>query len=592
MPKKIMLWSLLVITALAVFGHITQAMMAQDGRIEGTEQIEQTEESEQIEEEEILPFPVLHITSELDPFIQYRRFWHDGTLSLSGSNVEYGDFTDVAVGLRGRGNSTWWDGEDKRPLRIRFEEAQSLLGSEYEAADWILLADHFDRSLMRNYAALTFAESLGSMPFTPRPHHVQLYVNGEYMGVYLLTDERDVQPGRLEIAWDPDPALSGFMIELDARAPQSGEYDDTFVTVHGMHYDIRYPSRNSRRTQEHVDYVRGYLETVSQTIRSGNFGQAMTLIDLDTFVDFYLVQELFKNADVHSLSVFMYITGEGAERRLYMGPVWDFDIAAGNKRDMPLGSNPYYIFAAVVNYWYRHLMQMPEFREAVTERWNEIRDEQVVQMIADIRARAERYHSEFIRNFGRHRVMGVRGFGSPAEILAILTFSGQVEHLAQWFEARSVWLDDYFNDRLPGHDPMWRLVEYYALERPRQVRIYDEDDAYRMAGVHLISLHNRTMVSILEAAYLFDLSVHFDVMTRTYTLSRGEMEISYRRGTDFLTVDGERFDLPAPGILEILDLVYIPLYRMVEFLGYQAAWAVGEGTLVIRPAEDYEIYGI
>jgi len=103
MPKKIMLWSLLVITALAVFGHITQAMMAQDGRIEGTEQIEQTEESEQIEEEEILPFPVLHITSELDPFIQYRRFWHDGTLSLSGSNVEYGDFTDVAVGLRGEG---------------------------------------------------------------------------------------------------------------------------------------------------------------------------------------------------------------------------------------------------------------------------------------------------------------------------------------------------------------------------------------------------------------------------------------------------------------------------------------------------------
>jgi len=586
MPKKIILWSLFIIAVLGVFGHVTQAMMMRGEQIEGIEEIKEAEA------EEALPFPVLHITSRLNPFIQEREFWHEGALTLSGSHVEYGDFEDVSVRLRGRGNSTWWDGEDKRPLRFRFEEAQSLMGSAYEATDWILLADLFDRSLMRNYAALTFADSLGSMRFTPRPHHVQLYVNGEYMGVYLLTDERNVQPGRLEIAWDPDPARSGFMLELDARAPQSGEYDDTFVTVHGKHYDIRYPSRNSQRTQAHVNYVRNYLEVVSRTIRSGNFGKTIALIDLDTFVDFYLVQELFKNADVHSLSVFMHITGEGAERRLYMGPVWDFDIAAGNKRDMPLGSNPYYIFAAVVNYWYRYLMQMPEFREAVTERWNEIRDEQVVQMIANIRDRAERYHDEFARNFERHPVMGVRGFGSPAEILAILTFAGQAEHLAQWFEARSVWLDDYFNGRLSGHDSMWRLVEYYVIEHPRELMIYDEHGYYRIAQVHPISLHDRTMVSILEAAHLFDLSVHFDVMTRTYTLSRGEEMISYRRGTDFLTIAGEAHHFPAPGILEISDLVYLPLYRLIAFLGYEAAWAEGRSILIIRPAEVYEDYTI
>jgi len=582
MPKKIILWSLIIIMVLAVFGHIMHIMMTRDRYIEEAEQIEE------VEEEEILPFPVLHIRSRLNPFIQEREFWHDGTLTLSGSGVEYGDFENVPAQLRGRGNSTWWDGEGKRPLRFRFEEAQSLMGSEYEATDWILLADHFDRSLLRNYSALTFTDSLGTMRFTPRPHHVQLYVNGEYMGVYLLTDERNVQPGRLEIAWDSDPALSGFMLELDARAPQSGVYDDTFVTVHGMHYDIRYPSRRSQRTQAHVDYVRGYLEAVSQTIRSGNFGKVVALIDLDTFVDFYLVQELFKNADVHSLSVFMHITGEGAERRLYMGPVWDFDIAAGNKRDMPLGSNPYYIFAAVVNYWYRYLVQMPEFREAVRVRWNEIRDEQIAQMIANIRIRAERDHDEFARNFERHQIMGVRGFGSPAEIMAILTFAGQAEHLAQWFEARVLWLDDYFNGRLPGHDSLWRLVEFYALEHPRQIMIYDEDGDYRMAQVHPISLNDRTLVSILEMAYLFELSIHFDVITGTYTLARGEAEISYRRGTDFLMMAGEVLHFPAPGILEISGLVYIPLYRLIEFLGYQADWAEGRGVLIIQPAEIYQ----
>jgi len=579
MSKKIP-WILLLIVVIGTFTFIVW------GAIRVNEQT--IEEIEPAEEAKPAPFPILHISSELDPFIQEREFWHDGTLTMTGSGLELEEgeagVADAVIRIRGRGNSTWRDGENKRPLRFRFEEAQSLLDLEYEATDWVLLADNFDRSLLRNYAALTFAESLGSMHFTPRRQHVQLYVNGEYMGLYLLTDERDVIPGRMELTWDADPARSGFMIELDARAPRTGEYDDTFVTVHGMHYDIRYPRRNSRRTPEHVAYVRAYLEHVSDAIRSRDFKAAMQLIDLETFIDFYLVQELFKNPDIHSLSIFMYITGEEEERRLYMGPVWDFDIAAGNKRYQPLGSNPYYLFAAVANYWYRDLMQMPEFKEAVTLRWNEIRDVQIAGMIEHLRYVALRDQTEFERNFERHPFSESASFRMPREIFAIRTWMGHVEHLLEWFEARTAWLDDYFNGRLPEHDPMWTLVEYYISESPRQIVIYNTEGTYREARVHPILLHDRTMVSLLEIVYLFDLRLHFDVLTRTYTLTREDLVISYQERTDFLTINGEELRQPAPGILEISGIVYLPIYRFIEFLGYEANWLRGGSTLVIRPS--------
>jgi len=280
----------------------------------------------------------------------------------------------------------------------------------------------------------------------------------------------------------------------------------------------------------------------------------------------------------------MHITGEEEERRLYMGPVWDFDIAAGNKSGQPLGSNPYYIFAAVMNYWYRYLMQMPEFREATILRWNEIRDVQVADMIAHLRHISQRDQAEFERNFERHPFTGVPDRRIPPEILTIRTWMGQVEHLIKWLETRVDWLDDYFNNRLSDYDPMQRLVEYYTRERPRQLLLYDDiSSAYRETRVRPISLHDRTLVSLFDAIYLFGFAMHFDGVGRTYTLTREDIAISYQRGTDFLTVNGEKLQVPAPGILEIGGTVYLPLYRIVQFLGYRVEWLESGSTLAIRP---------
>ena len=414
-------------------------------------------------------FPALHITTlgEEELFVE-RDLRVESTLTLTNAPAEF-QFADITATVRGRGNSTWWAGEGKRPLRFRFDVPQSMLGSNYEARDWILLANHFDRSLMRNHFALYLASLLDGLDWTPRTHFLHLYVNDEYMGVYQLTDEREVSPDRISLTFDPDPAVSEYFLELDARAGHDEDAlaDEDFFTAGIRDYDVRFPDEDDRNG--HTIYARDFVYNVSQVIRSGIFEDIESVIDISSFIDFYIVQEVSKNTDVWWLSVFMQIRGQADERKLYMGPVWDFDLSAGNSARAPasienymdvehspysladyspyLDYQPYGLFAGLYNYWYYYLLNVPEFRELVVARWNEVRDNQIAQTIDQLYYMATTYQSEFERNFDRHPILGEVRWRSPDEINEITTFMGQVEHLIAWLETRVDWLDNYFNER-------------------------------------------------------------------------------------------------------------------------------------------------
>jgi hypothetical protein len=521
-------------------------------------------------------FPTMHITTPESPFI-YREQWQSGRISLTSAIEEF-TFDEVRANVRGRGNSTWIDGPAKRPLRFRFDEARAMMGSEYEARDWILLANYFDRSLLRNYSTLDFAARLGTMSFVPSIQNLHLYVNGEYMGVYLLTDERDTGPGRLDaVRWDPDPARSGFFLELDARAPSDGVEDETYVIVSGLPYDIRYPG-SSRRTPEHVAYAKSYLEAVSLAIRNGDFAEIARLIDIETFVDFYLVQELVKNVDVHFLSVFMHITGEGENRRLYMGPVWDFDVAAGNAKGQALGSGPEYLYAGVFNYWYRNLMTVPEFFEAVTARWNEVRDVEVAQTISNLRHTAVHYQQDFERNFLRHCVMGEDLWGSPPEVVEITTFIGQVEHLASWLEIRAAWLDDFFNGRLDNHDPLWALVEFHERESPLNITLNGERQTF---DIQPILLQYTEMIALDELVRMLGIAADYDPVSGVVTLESGSIRITHRVGSETYDLDGMEMPLRMYSLM-IQEHPFLPLGTIGRALGYSVSWNAETGSVVIR----------
>jgi len=531
--------------------------------------------SEPDDTDTLAAFPTIHITSELDPFVQERELWHDGTITLGGAGIF--DFDEVDARIRGRGNSTWWNGQDKRPLRFRFRQARPMI-SDYDARDWILLANQFDRSLLRNYTVLNLGAALSGLGFTPVPHHVHLYVNSEYMGVYLLTDERNVGTGRMQLQWNEDPAISDYFLELDARAHLTGILDETYIDVNGLLYDLRWPDDLS---PQHVDYVRDYLAAVSHAIRTQSFDDILALIDLDSFVDFYIVQEFTKDVDARDLSTFMYITGTGHERRLFMGPIWDFDLAMGNSAYQPLGYGPEGLYVAVFNYWYRYLMSRPEFFSAVQTRWNEIRDVEIPQAIEHTLATAIRYQSEFERNFERHpAVMGRQQMPTPREILEIDYFMGHVNHLVNWLEARAAWMDDFFNDRLPDFDHMWALVEYQESTTPISIAVNGE---IHETNISPISMHNRIMIALEELEAIFGIEIEYDITpTGNIAMQHGNISITHQAGDLYIMVNGERIDFTMPTAILIRGHIFVPLRVFAEALGHDLGWDGSTRTVKIE----------
>jgi len=531
--------------------------------------------------------PSLHLTTYYDPFNVSRAFWHDGTVAVSGSALSILNFDPVDASFRGRGNSTWAQGGQKRPLRLRFAEAQPLLGSGYAATDWILLADFFDRSLFRNYTALYLGNLLSGLSFTPTPRHVHLYVNEEYMGVYLLTDERDVNPGRMQLVWDEDPGKSDFFLELDARASQGGVTNDTYVNVNGLLYDIRYPNNRRRRTPEHVAYVYDYLHRVSYAIRRQSFEEITALIDLDSFIDFYLVHEWMKEFDVFSqLSIFMYIRGQGDDRRLFMGPVWDFDLAAGNSFTQPMGYGPEDLYVALFNYWYRHLMLLPEFFDAVVARWNEIVDREIAQTMEHVRLIARHLEADFDRNFERHPILGVvvPRTRTPEGIVEIESFIGQVEHLLDWLETRTRWMDDFFNGRMPDYDPLWALVEHHTYRAPIDISVDGEVLDLDFAP---INLQNRIMFPIQGVAELLGLESIYNAETGIFALHGEDILMIHRAGDLYFTVNWERLYFDAPGSLIIGGYLYVPLRVIAELLDFDIYWGFTTRRIVMLTSPQY-----
>ena len=388
-------------------------------------------------------FPSIFIETDPEVWVD-RETWFAGQVAISSPNSDQ-SFYAVEADIRGRGNSTWIHGEDKRPLRFRFPEGEErrILQFEHEARTWVLLSNHFDLSLMRNFSMYYLASLLDGLYWTPVVQFVHLYVNDEYMGLYLLTDERDIGEGRARLTLDGDPTISEFFLERDRRASRGDAraWLD-YVQVHGVTYDIRFPN-NVRRTVEQGKYIYNFLYNVSYVIRSRDWENISAILDIDSFVDFYIVQEFSRDPDAGFSSIFMQVKWEDEERILHMGPVWDFDIALGNNP----GSRPTGIRAADRHYWFGNLIMVPEFQELVRERWEEIRENQLLEMVEKIEYLTYHYIEAFYRNFERHPILGTGEavWRNHERVLEIDTFMGQIEYLFEFMEARANWFSDFLS---------------------------------------------------------------------------------------------------------------------------------------------------
>ncbi|MBQ9968113.1 MAG: CotH kinase family protein [Oscillospiraceae bacterium] len=223
--------------------------------------------------------------------------------------------------LKGRGNATW--ACRKKPYSLTLSAADDLLGMG-SGEKWILLANALDESNLHNYLAFELSRQT-DLGWTPECAYVELYLNGEYNGLYLLTERVEVGQERLPI--DPEAGDILAAVEPNMRL---GVLEAPIRTRQGRVIDLAEPKLPSTQELERAEHLIGALEDAIVSAPDGAFP---ALLDMDSWAKRYLIDEICANVDADLASSYFYYTQD----RFFAGPVWDYDMSFGNQ---PTNENP------------------------------------------------------------------------------------------------------------------------------------------------------------------------------------------------------------------------------------------------------------
>lgn len=225
-------------------------------------------------------------------------------------------FSDEFSVLKGRGNASWE--YDKRPYNLTLSTEGALLGMK-SSKNWILLANAADETNLNNQLTLDLASRVG-LQWTPHCQWVDLYLNGEYSGLYLLTEKVEVHENRLDIAADP----SAFLGKVDL-VERWATLRNPFFSASQRAVEISYPQHLTIDRQAEIEELVNQLEA---EILSGRDLRDSRLLDLDSWVRRYLIDEISANIDSDLASSYFYYS----HGKFFAGPVWDYDMTFGNDR--------------------------------------------------------------------------------------------------------------------------------------------------------------------------------------------------------------------------------------------------------------------
>ena len=264
--------------------------------------------------------PVLYIDTENAQDITEHGTRINMDMEIVSNNPAH-DITRIGLGdqIWGRGNASW--DYPKKPYHIRFADKIKLFGLE-ASRHWVLLAEYRSPTLLQNAIGLELGKRMG-LPFTSHYVHVNVVLNGEYQGTYLLTEHIRVEKGRVDIDEN-----QGFLVEMDFH------YDeDPKFTTPAMNLPFMIHSPEDLLDPLGYDFVRDSIIGLENALIDANFPESgyRNLIDIDTFVDYILINDILMNWELQvPASVYMYKDSGG---KIKMGPLWDLDCGYGYEDD-------------------------------------------------------------------------------------------------------------------------------------------------------------------------------------------------------------------------------------------------------------------
>ena len=362
---------------------------------------------------------------------------------------------DGHITIERRGNSSQWN--DKRPYRFETVDENgennnvSLLGMP-EENDWVLYAPWQDKSMIRNILAYQLSNDIGR--YAPKTKFIELYLNGNYEGVYVLMEKIKRDNNRVDISKlnsdeiSGDDVTGGYILKFDwyYTGDQIGGFQSN---IDGMVYNYHYPKPGDI-VPEQENYIIEYIDNFENIMTMDNYADPISgypsTMNVESFVDFILLQEMAKNVDAYRLSTYIYKDKESIDDRLTAGPIWDFNHGYGNcdygqtweVENWLLEYNPE--GGDQMSFWWELLWQDENFQAKVSERYTELRSnvfsEDHINGIIDSLVYVLGDAVE--RNFTKWPILGTYVWPN---YFIFDTFEQEVEYLKSWTSDRLGWMD-------------------------------------------------------------------------------------------------------------------------------------------------------
>ena len=341
----------------------------------------------------------------------------------------------------------------------------SLLGMP-EEEDWIINGPYADKSLMRNALIYELARDMGH--YASRTRFVEVVINNDYKGVYLLFEKIKRDKNRVDISkLNPEETTGvdltgGYIIKVDKW---DGEENDGWSSNYPpqpgsdktVYYQYDYP-KPDEIVSEQKTYIQNFIKQFEYVMNSSNYNNPQSgyskYIDVNSFVDFFILQEVSKNVDAFRLSSFMYKDKDDEDSLLYMGPIWDFNFAFGNANYYEgyltngwqlsyLTTNPDFTMmdGFQVPFWWRKLFDDQTFQNKVRERYTQLRKnllsfDNIWGFIDSAKTLIDEAQT---RNFERWPILGQHVW--PNYYVGA-TYHSEIQNLKSWIYQRIYWLDN------------------------------------------------------------------------------------------------------------------------------------------------------
>ena len=343
---------------------------------------------------------------------------------MDDETVQYNGELDY---IKGRGNHTWT--LVKKPFNIKLADKADLFGMG-KSKGWSLLANYVDVSHLKNRVIYDFADTVG-INFSSKSTHADLYVNGEYLGLYTITEKVEIDDNRVEVANleklneeanpdidieecelagtrgetsalekgsykyvkipnNPEDITGGYLLEFELDERYDAEVSG-FVSEYGQPIVVKSPEFASK---EQVEYIRGYYQEFEDAVLSDDGYNSLgkhysEYMDMESMAKMYVYHEYAKNMEVGLSSFYFY---KDAGEKLYAGPVWDFDKALGHEYrfgNIELADSQGYIATGSLNdvggmSLVTLLCRFPEFRQLAAQQWEEYFVPNTDGLISDI----------------------------------------------------------------------------------------------------------------------------------------------------------------------------------------------------------------